>query len=375
MSTNPSTPISLIWDENASVNDTGTIVRFPLNQGSGEQWYVWRGSPRTPLLVYDPEHRREIYSASQLFGHWTLGGKRQAALAALGAINAGDPRGNTAWKDGFEALATLDHNSDGVLTGRELEPLGLWFDESADAKSSRREVKTLAEMGITKLVVGPTRTDPLSGNVYVDGGFTRVSKGKELTGGMVDWFSIGASTQHEMVAKQRFLAYQRSDTDGSAGIAGNRHQPQSSTTDRVATTSISRRNFSVSSPINALWSWREESDPQSTRRGVLMLSERSDGTVGGMSLTELPVRGGSVQSMMHALYIMGKIESRSASKITFSIKSLSPGKGGKEGESLTSSTVELDIAKGLLRGTTKERLVTDRKNKQTLTYTWVADKK
>lgn len=55
--------------------------------------------------------------------------------------------------NGFDELATLDKNSDGRLTGKELEGLFVWQDVNGNAIAGMAEVKSLADLGITELSV------------------------------------------------------------------------------------------------------------------------------------------------------------------------------------------------------------------------------
>jgi hypothetical protein len=52
------------------------------------------------------------------------------------------------WETGYDALAALDDNHDGQLTGRELEGLALWHDANGDGIADPGEVRSLSEHGI-----------------------------------------------------------------------------------------------------------------------------------------------------------------------------------------------------------------------------------
>ena len=60
-------------------------------------------------LVYDPKGKGDITSSLQLFGNVTFW---------------------LFWENGYHALASLDDNGDGVLTGDELKGLAIWHDAS-----------------------------------------------------------------------------------------------------------------------------------------------------------------------------------------------------------------------------------------------------
>ena len=104
--------------------------------GRRERW-PWV-KPGTAFLVWDPEYRGIITSARQLFGGYTFEVFR---------------------KDGFEALAALDDDGDGVLTGEELRGIRVWIDANGDGRSEPCEVHDLCEFGITSIAARATSHD------------------------------------------------------------------------------------------------------------------------------------------------------------------------------------------------------------------------
>ena len=126
----PSSPISLLWTPNARVGEAATLVQFKLDISSSSLWYVWYGSADTPLLVYDPADTRRVTSVTQLFGNWTFGGDKRASANRGTMTDAAKDGPQAPWRDGYEALATLDSNGDGRVAGEELSVL-------ADRKSTR----------------------------------------------------------------------------------------------------------------------------------------------------------------------------------------------------------------------------------------------
>ncbi|MEM9783489.1 MAG: VCBS domain-containing protein [Pseudomonadota bacterium] len=74
--------------------------------------------------------------------------------AAVGDMDGGRLFGDEGgtYADGYEKLALLDANEDGVLTGDELDGLELWFDDG-DAILQVGETQTLAELGIDSVSV------------------------------------------------------------------------------------------------------------------------------------------------------------------------------------------------------------------------------
>lgn len=58
---------------------------------------------------------------------------------------------STGFGNGYEALRVKDLNGDGVVSGDELRGLAVWTDLNSDARPQNGEVKSLAELNITKL--------------------------------------------------------------------------------------------------------------------------------------------------------------------------------------------------------------------------------
>ena len=184
-------PISLLWDGAESIEDYTAISRFPLDAGdSAKQFYVWRASAETPLLVYDPEHTGVIEDATSLFGSWTFGGKTSGFTQTALSGNAGQLNG-TPWENGYEALSLLDVNRDGRVAGDELAPLALWFDRNADGVSDAGEVISLEEAGVTALFYDDARVNEVTGDVHLAMGYIRDVDGQEVAGRSVDWFAKG----------------------------------------------------------------------------------------------------------------------------------------------------------------------------------------
>ncbi|MFK7851506.1 MAG: hypothetical protein AB8D78_11060 [Akkermansiaceae bacterium] len=110
------------------------IVDFDLRGYGPTERTTWI-KPETALLVWDPEKQGRITSGQQLFGGYTFQIFRST---------------------GYEALAALDDDGNGVLEAAELTGIRAWFDSNSDAVSSSREVRDLAELGIVGIKVVPT---------------------------------------------------------------------------------------------------------------------------------------------------------------------------------------------------------------------------
>ncbi|MEO8352082.1 MAG: hypothetical protein ABI680_10140 [Chthoniobacteraceae bacterium] len=113
------------------------LVEFDLRGFGVPELWSWL-QPEAGLLVWDPEDQRDIRSGRQLFGSYTF---------------------QIFWPTGYDALAALDDNADGQLTGSELDGIGVWFDRNGDAVSSRDEVTPIKELGIRALATKTTGRD------------------------------------------------------------------------------------------------------------------------------------------------------------------------------------------------------------------------
>lgn len=89
-------------------------------------------TPKAGWLVYDANDSGKITSGRQMFGSVTFW---------------------LFWRNGYEALASLDDNQDGWIDGAELEHLKIWRDENSNGVSEPGEVLPVAEWGITAISV------------------------------------------------------------------------------------------------------------------------------------------------------------------------------------------------------------------------------
>lgn len=288
-------PISLVWDPQFSIEDALTFTTFALGPQHGGKWYSWHAGPKTPLLVFDPEHKGVITSGRQLFGSWTFGGK---AAASIGG--AADIRGE--WENGYEALGTLDVDGNEKLSDAELEPLGLWFDENQDGVSQPGEVKPLAELGITAIFTKPDYRDA-NGNIHAHRGYERVIEGRQITGASVDWYAKSYSTLLEAV--QRWRGSAELDSSSSPYAAGAKPGDEE----------FSDMPDEANDP-SGYWHWTASDDSGKLQgQGVLQLRQVKNGSsigIAGYSIAEQLVEsqgslpdGRKIKSIMRRYPILG----------------------------------------------------------------------
>lgn len=105
------------------------LVPFDMNGDFFDEMVEWVG-PNDGLLI---QHKAsEKVNGNHLFG------------------NAGG------WRHGFEKLATLDKNKDGMLKGQELATLSVWQDKNANGLADAGEVKSVSTLGITMIKTSHT---------------------------------------------------------------------------------------------------------------------------------------------------------------------------------------------------------------------------
>ncbi|MCE9610950.1 MAG: hypothetical protein K8R23_12210 [Chthoniobacter sp.] len=121
-------PVGKDNDINALVNRHAR-VHFDLDATGRQLAWPWI-TKDAAWLVFDPQNSGKVTSAIQMFG------SRSFLLFC---------------RDGYQALALLDDNGDGVLSGPELAALALWRDTNADGLSDPGEVRPVADYGITTL--------------------------------------------------------------------------------------------------------------------------------------------------------------------------------------------------------------------------------
>jgi len=105
---------------------SNTIVDFDLRGYGWRDRWPWV-KPALGFLCWDPRHTGRITSARQLFGGYTFQIFR---------------------RNGYDALAALDDNSDGWLTGGELVGISVWFDRNGNGVADVGEVVPVQTLGI-----------------------------------------------------------------------------------------------------------------------------------------------------------------------------------------------------------------------------------
>ncbi len=339
-------PISLIWDTNFNFETDleAKIVNFPLAPGSKE-YFVWKASGKAPLLVFDPEKTGDIKHATQLFGNHTFGGKAVASISS-------NQYTQTEWRDGFEALETLDKDKSGKIEGKELKPLSLWFDYNQDGISQKGEVKDLKELGINWINTQSNRINSSSGSVISELGFSRTVNGNEIISKAIDWYGEGASSKAELINHFTDLAYRKNKLNNS----------------NIIEKKEAKKIASIKHVLNGLWKWN--TNQKSIPGGYLGLKFINDKEFVGhsyfsSSLTR-PVK--EISSIGGVSKISGKIISENAKEIKLKLTI-----NGTENESPVLSYLVYDKESKKIIGNTKTK-VTLENNSMSVDYSWKASK-
>ncbi len=128
----PITPIAVPLRDGLTardLEDRAAAVAFDADGTGLQKKWTWV-TKDAAWLVYDPKQSGKVTSALQLFGNVTFW---------------------MFWDNGYDALAALDDNRDGQLSGKELAGLALWHDANGNGISDPGEVKPLADYGIVAL--------------------------------------------------------------------------------------------------------------------------------------------------------------------------------------------------------------------------------
>ena len=152
------TPIIFTLENQVSISELlnpDLNVNFDLDgNGSAELW-PWVKST-TGFLVWDPQAKGKITSGRQMFGSVTW------------------------WiffKNGYQALDSLDDNRDGQISDEELIGITTWFDKNGNGISEASEMIDLKTLGVVS--IGTKPTGETSGMPMHDGGITLIN-GKTL---------------------------------------------------------------------------------------------------------------------------------------------------------------------------------------------------
>lgn len=116
-------------DQLQNLIDEGAKVDFDLDGSGYSNAWQWINK-KAAWLVYLNKETDKVENAHQLFGNASF---------------------NIKWKNGFEALKSLDNNNDGLISGIELDKLYLWNDKNSNGICDHGELQSVYAAGIESL--------------------------------------------------------------------------------------------------------------------------------------------------------------------------------------------------------------------------------
>ncbi len=146
----------------SQVIDTTKSVDFDLTGLGRKGSYSWPHKD-VGFFVWDPQATGNILDGKQLFGVYSWG---------------------IFWQDGFRAMAALDNNHDGQLSGEELKGIAVWVDANQNGISEPGEVQSVKAHNMVSIMVNAPNDD--AGHPHQPIGVTLVSS-KSLA--VWDWMA------------------------------------------------------------------------------------------------------------------------------------------------------------------------------------------
>ena len=361
-------PISLLWDKDASLEDGMTVVPFSIDTRQPRAFSLWKASEKAPLLVFDPSHTGKVTSATQLFGTYTFGGRTTKA-----AYYQSD-EARTPWGNGYEALALLDTNDDGMISGRELDALALWFDKNRDGISQPGEVKPLSALGVVAIYYKPDTTDPKSGDIRADLGYERLVNGKLIKGASVDWFSQTFSTRQEATTALGAIFHQEKKTGDAAadGLGARTAALHDRPNDALKFSPYRAKDHRED--LSGYWYWTVKEKNGEKHPGIFAFEQLGEHELIGYSIVEaeLAKNDENLRSVVSALPATGTMNRDKDGRLRVAMKIIDRQSGGtarstatlsKDGMTLSGKTTQLLVAEG-----------DGKRRSATVDYEWVARK-
>ena len=345
-----------------------TVVPFSIDARQPHAFSLWKASEKAPLLVFDPSHTGKVTSARQLFGTYTFGGKI-AKAAYYQSDEAGTP-----WGNGYEALANLDTNDDGMISGKELDALALWFDRNRDGVSQPGEVESLSALGVVSLYYKPDRTDPKSGDIRADLGYERLVNGKLVKGASVDWMAQTFSTRQEATtALSAIFQQEKKTSDGAADeldarAAALHERPN----DPLKFSPHQAKNHRED--LSGYWYWTVKEKGGENHPGLFAFEQVDGHELTGYSVVEAPLAKNDqhLRSAVSALPATGTIRRDKDGTLQLAMKIIDHKSGGTAHSTATLSEDGLTLS-----GKTTQLLVAEgdgKRHSATVDYEWVARK-
>ena len=330
-------PIALVWNGSSADLSAPSLLSFPFIRSAGKV-FRWYGSADLPLLAVDRNGDGVITDSTELFGTDSFG---------------------ASWQHGYPALATLDTNKDMVVSDTELAGLLLWFDNNRDAVSTPDELVSAVTAGVDALWYAPDATQPREHMLFATQGFRRkLADGTMVEGASVDWFSRGFSSIAAAISAEL------DDTKVSARQNRERNTEDQSPLRAEPKPEALAGEVTKRTALTGSWVWKYAGDGRVNggASGVLVLNERANGALDGLSIVEHEINalpGGSTRMASAAPLLQAYVENQ---KIRFIINK-------EAGSTATEATLSAD-GRSLL-GTS---FLTLEGSEDQVAYRWTAEK-
>lgn len=335
-------PIALLLDPEADISKGMTVAKFSVDARQPEAFTLWKASEKAPLLVYDPDKTGTVTSARQLFGNFAFGGKtsRPTDFKSQGLR---DP-----WANGYEALAVLDNDRNGSISGGELEGLALWLDANRDGISDKGEVVPVSQLSIKELFY----KDPQKKGekeVELTRGFTRLEGGKEVVGRSIDWFSETFASQQE--AAQALVAATIGTKKAEMSDRVQAFIDSLPESMRVHPLKFSpHRSQDNQRDLSGYWVWHTKDKEGINHPGFMALEQTGDRIV-GYNATEMPLvkNGIHARSAVGILPVEGEVSKGANGAQVVTLRVLDP-----SGQMSTVNTITVSEAGAVMDGKSEQ---------------------
>jgi hypothetical protein len=177
-------------------------VQFDL-LASGQPVQTGWVAPSDGLLVRDLNVDGTINNGTELFGN--------ATVLADGSKAS----------DGYQALAELDSNHDGVISNADavFSQLGVWIDADTDGVSDAGELRSLTDLGITEIAVTAevTTTQDNGNTIGLTSSYQTVDGVKHLAGDV--WFAAQDAASYAALSALSTAAVEALRTDQLSALS------------------------------------------------------------------------------------------------------------------------------------------------------------
>ena len=351
-------PISLILNDEADLELDNQIVEFSLSASKDSKYAIWKGSDKTPLLVYDPDNTGKVESVRQLFGNFAFGGKTNQPLDYRNT-NFREP-----WANGYQALALLDKNKNEKLDGNELDVLKLWFDFNRDAKVDQGELRLLKDSSISALYYKDVEYDDLNKNYKINKGFESIGRNTIQTGMTVDWFGESFVSKSEAISaiSAKFSNKKQSNIEvNSTRDDQNKHNSVLKDVDMNPKTAIT-----------GYWIWTLKENGGANNPGYFVFGQDNSGNINGYTISEaiMAKNDQHVRSAMISVWGTGKVEILNDGTRKYNITFKDKSSGG-----IANTSAKLSSDGELLEGVTEQSFELNENGKKRsakMKYEWAA---